>query len=80
MKVQIKEQDGLLSLPLPSSVTSKVKMVAGSVVDISIDKGTLIVAPVSNQISYLDALLEGITAENLHSEFDFGSPVGNEAW
>ena len=55
-------------------------MVAGSVVDVSIDKGTLIVAPVPRQVSHLDALLEDITQENLHAELGFGLPVGSEAW
>jgi antitoxin component of MazEF toxin-antitoxin module len=68
MEVDTKEQNRLLP-PLLSSITSKVKMAAGSVEDVR-----------SERTLSLDALLEGVTEENLHAEVGFGSPVGNEAW
>lgn len=42
--------------------------------------GKLVIELVA-EINYsLDQLLTAVTAENLHSEIDFGSPEGNEVW
>jgi len=45
----------------------------------SVENGKIILLPVAEQIT-LAQLLEGITAENLHSETKTGVAVGQEAW
>jgi antitoxin MazE len=49
------------------------------VVDLSLDNGRMIVEPAQEQYS-LEELLARVTKKNLHSEVDFGLPVGKEVW
>jgi antitoxin component of MazEF toxin-antitoxin module len=46
----------------------------------SVENGKIILFPVPEQETTLAQLLEGVTAENLHSETTTGTSVGHEAW
>jgi antitoxin MazE len=48
-------------------------------VDLSLDNGRMIVEAKRQEYS-LEELLAGVTKKNLHSEVDFGLPVGKEVW
>jgi antitoxin MazE len=50
------------------------------VVDLSLDNGRMIVEPTKEQEYSLKDLLAQVTKKNLHSEVDFGAPVGKEVW
>jgi antitoxin MazE len=49
-------------------------------VELSIDEGRLIISTAAPRCPTLEELLEGVTAENLHGEFETGPAVGGEAW
>ncbi len=49
-----------------------------SPIDINLVDGRIVVEPVREPEYSLDALLAGITPDNLHDEVDFGEPVGKE--
>jgi len=49
-------------------------------VDLSIDKGSIIIVPIVEKEYSLEKLLEGVSKNNLHGEFDTGAPIGKEIW
>jgi len=56
------------------------QITADSAVEVRLDEGGLVVIPISAPRYSLDALLAGITEENLHEEVDWGESIGSEAW
>ncbi len=48
-------------------------------VDITVEEGRIVIVPVRTKEYSLDALLSGITDENIHQEVSFGEPIGKEA-
>jgi len=49
-------------------------------VDISIDKGSIIITPIDEKEYSLEKLLKGISKNNLHGEIGTGAPAGKEIW
>ncbi len=47
-------------------------------VNIAVEDGRIVIIPVKAKEYSLDALLAGITPENVHEKVNFGSPVGKE--
>ncbi len=48
--------------------------------EITMVNGTITLKPVKRKKFSLDALLNGVTRENIHDEIETGSPQGKEAW
>jgi antitoxin MazE len=80
MRTQVQKWGNSLALRIPKSFAEESNIQAGSLVDLSVAKGRLIVAPLAEKKYTLEELLAGITKENLHGEVDFGPPVGKEFW
>lgn len=51
----------------------------GDTMEILVENGRLIITPVLKEYG-LEELVEGITAENRHTETDWGPPQGAETW
>ena len=49
-----------------------------AVVDITVDKGKIIINPLPAKKYTLHELLKGVTKKNLHGEIDTGASVGAE--
>lgn len=80
MRVQIQKWGNSLALRIPKSFAVESKVDQGSVVEISLEKGKIVVAPVPEPEFTLDGLLARVTRRNLHSEVDTGGSRGKEAW
>jgi len=80
MRTQIQKWGNSLALRIPKSFATESHIEEGSLVDMSIIEGRLIIEPISEPTYTLEELLAGITKENLHAEVDTGSPTGKEAW
>lgn len=52
----------------------------GSIVDLALEQGEIIIRPVTEPQYSLDELLAGVTKENLHHEIETGQAQGQEAW
>ena len=52
----------------------------GGEVELSVEKGRLVVVPPVARSYTLDELLAGVRSSNLHAETDWGPPVGKEIW
>ena len=79
MVTRVQKWGNSLALRIPRSFAAQAKVAAGTAADIAVESGRLVVRPARQRYRLRD-LLSGITARNLHSEVDTGSPVGREVW
>ncbi len=80
MQTQIKKWGNSLALRIPKLFALDANLKINKMVDMSIDKGNIIITPIDEKEYSLKKLLEGVTKNNLHKEFDTGAPVGKEIW
>lgn len=68
-----------LALRIPQAFAKEARITEGKTVDITVVDGALVVRSVEPVVEYdLDALLSGITEENIHGETATKLAVGNE--
>lgn len=68
-----------LALRIPQAFAKEARITEGKPVDITVVDGALVVRSVEPVVEYdLDALLSGITEENIHGETATKFAVGNE--
>jgi len=80
MQTTIKKWGNSLALRIPKLLASDANLKINKTVDISIDKGSIIITPISEKEYSLEELLKGISKNNLHGEIGTGAPVGKEIW
>ncbi|MDE2419687.1 MAG: AbrB/MazE/SpoVT family DNA-binding domain-containing protein [Gammaproteobacteria bacterium] len=78
MELVIKQWGDSAALCLPANILEAVNLKLDSIVEVIVQGEAIIIKPVKTTEDSLDALLEGITPENLHSEMNFGPAVGQE--
>lgn len=69
-----------LAIRIPKSVAEQAHVTEGTGIDFSVEGNSIIITPQKRRKYTLDELLEGMTPENFHSEFETGNAVGNEDW
>ena len=80
MQTKIQKWGNSLALRIPKSFALNVNIKQNELVDLSIDKGNIVIKPIIQKEYSLEELLEGVSENNLHSEFDTGDPTGKEIW
>ena len=80
MKVQVQRWGNSLALRIPRPYALESHIEQGTVVDVTVQDGRLVVVPVQEREYTLDELLARVTKENLHAEVDTGPSVGKESW
>ena len=80
MQTKIKKWGNSLALRIPKLFASDANLKQNKLVELSIDKGSIIITPISEKEYSLEKLLKGISKSNLHGEYDTGAPVGKEIW
>ena len=80
MKTQIKKWGNSLALRIPKSFALNANLSQDELVDLSIDKEKIVITPIGKKEYSLNELLERVDENNLHGEFDAGSPLGKEIW
>lgn len=80
MLAKVQKWGNSIALRIPKAFAEEIHIAADSAVELTIEDGKLVVAPVEQQTFTLEELLNGVTKENLHHEFDWGAPVGIEEW
>jgi antitoxin MazE len=79
MQARIQKWGNSLALRIPKSFALESRLEKDTLVDVSLENGKLIVTPITPTCT-LEQLLAEITPENLHTEQDYGLPMGREAW
>ncbi len=80
MNATIQKWGNSLALRIPKAVARDTQLKNGSVVNLAVRKGTVIIEPVKKTKYRLDDLLKGVSKKNLHASVDTGPPVGREVW
>ncbi len=78
MTVQIlKKWGNSPAVRIPVAIMQSAQLALDQAVEVRAEGGRIIIEPVAPAYT-LDDLLNGISAENQHTEFDFGSAQGQE--
>ena len=80
METVVKKWGNSLALRIPRPLADEVGLEEDSTVDLFLEEGKLVIAPVIAPRYALNALLAEVTVENLHGEVDTGVAVGGEVW
>ena len=80
MQTKIQKWGNSLALRIPKSFALNVNIKQNELVDLSIEKGKIVIMPIAQKEYSLEELLEGVSENNLHSEFNTGAPTGKEIW
>ena len=68
-----------LGIRIPKHLAQALQLQEGDEIEISQEDNKLILTPKKKQYT-LDQLLDGMGEEHLHSEVDWGEPMGKEQW
>jgi len=79
MKTRMQKWGNSLALRIPKPFAAEVGLEPDTPIELSLVDGKLVIAPLAEPFT-LDALLAGITEDNLHEEINTGPAVGNESW
>jgi antitoxin MazE len=80
MQARVQKWGNSLAVRIPKSFASQSHLTQNSVVEMTVENGSIILSPVAQPELTLSGLLEGVTTENLHGELETGGVVGQEAW
>jgi antitoxin MazE len=80
MNATIQKWGNSLALRIPKAVARDTQLASGSVVNLTVQKGRMVVEPVRKTKYRLEDLLKGVSKKNIHPSVDTGTPVGREAW
>jgi len=80
MNAKVQKWGNSLALRIPKSFARDADLTTGSVVDMTVRDGKIVVDPHPGPAHNLEELLKGVTKRNIHSEIDTGARVGREAW
>jgi len=69
-----------LAVRIPRAVAQDIHLHQGSVVDIALVAGKIVVKPRRQRHDTLAELLRGMTTRHRHAALDWGGRVGQEAW
>lgn len=80
MHAVIKKWGNSPALRLSSAIMKSAKLNVDQEVTIHIHRGKIVIEPSIQSEFVLKDLIAQISKENLHTEVDFGNPVGREIW
>ena len=80
MKTHVQKWGNSLALRIPKSFAVEAKLAEDTPVELSLVKGKLVIQALSEEPLTLNELLQGVTDENRHGEWDTGPAVGKEDW
>mgnify|MGYP005725659703 CR=1 FL=1 len=80
METKVKKWGNSLGIIIPNAFAKETAIEAGSLLELSVVDGKLIIIPRSRPKYTLDELLDKIEKENIPEQVDFGKPAGKEIW
>ncbi len=79
MRATIRKWGNSAAVRMSAAVMEEARLEIDQTVDVRVEEGRVVIEPLVALEFTLDALLAGVTRDNLHEEEDFGAPVGREA-
>jgi antitoxin MazE len=80
MNATIQKWGNSLAVRIPKSVAQDTHLENGSVVNLAVRQGKVVIEPSRKAKLQLDDLLKGVSKKNLHDAIDAGPAVGREVW
>ena len=80
MNATVQKWGNSLALRIPNSLAKDVPLHQGSVVEVVVVDGRMVVKPKGRHKYSLIQLLGKVTKNNRHNELGWGGPVGQESW
>mgnify|MGYP003538803567 FL=1 len=78
MQVTMRKWGNSIGVRIPAGILTELNLSAEKKVDVRAEAGRIIIEPIIGSQETLEQLLGQITPDNVHSEIDFGQPVGKE--
>jgi antitoxin MazE len=79
-KTQLARWGNSMAVRIPKPVADAAKLRTGDDLEWAVDGPGAVRIRKSKKKLTLEELVQGISAENIHSETDWGEPVGSELW
>ncbi len=80
MQTKIQKWGNSLGVRIPRPLAAEARVDEGAIVDMSLERGRLLIRPVRARRYVLRRLLDGVNARNRHGEVSTGAAVGREIW
>ena len=80
MKSVVKKWGNSAAVRIPAVVMEAIPLELDEPVDVRAEAGRIVIEPIRQKTYDVNALIKGITSENLHEAVDFGVPKGKEVW
>jgi len=78
MKTAVQKWGNSLALRIPKPFADQAKVRKGTPVSLTLEKGKLVMTPLSGKEISLKQLLAKVKPKNIHAETDWGPAVGKE--
>ena len=78
MRVSVRKWGNSPAVRIPISIMHAAHLKIDQAMEIHEERGRVIIEPVIEKDLSLSQLLDGVRADNLHEEVDFGGPMGRE--
>lgn len=69
-----------LAIRIPKTIAEQVYITEGTDINFRVEGNSIVITPRKRKKYTLDELLEGMTPENFHPEFESGNALENEVW
>lgn len=80
MNATVQKWGNSLALRIPNSLAKDVRLHQGSVVEVVVEEGKMVIKPKGRHKYSLVQLIRKVTKSNRHGELGWGGPVGQEIW
>jgi antitoxin MazE len=80
LRTNLQKWGNSLAVRIPRAYAKEANMTSGTLVEMTLEKGKLVIVPVAEPEYFLEALISGVTKKNLHREIGWDSPLGQEVW
>ena len=80
MEIHVQKWGNSLALRIPKPFAEEIHVRKGSLMELCVQDGKIVLVPISKHRYTLKGLLSGVTKQNIHHEIDFGNATGREIW
>jgi antitoxin MazE len=80
LRSRVQKWGNSLALRIPKSFADEIGLAENSSIQVMVREGTLVVTPEREPEWRLEDLLEKVTTDNIHREWETGPAEGDEIW
>jgi antitoxin MazE len=80
MHTRIQKWGNSLAIRIPRAIAAVLGLTADTPVELKLTNSRLEVTPLTVETPELERLLDEVTEQNIHGEYDTGAAMGREVW